>query len=128
MDQQPDKLFRDKLHRYEGAVSPHAWERISTNVGKTSTRSLWLKIAASMLILLAAGVLIFSWRQEPNEPIAEKAVAPEIRKSPSSDERIEEIPSEKEEAAILPKDIASSEGQKVSRKEQKVVTPTEQPP
>lgn len=59
MNQQPDKFFREKLHGYQKPVSPEAWSRISQNLDKKNRTSLWLKVAASVLLLATTGILLY---------------------------------------------------------------------
>jgi hypothetical protein len=58
MNQQPDKLFRDKLENFQKPASAEAWKRIERNLGsKKNNIALYLKIAASVLLVVTAGVL-----------------------------------------------------------------------
>ncbi|MEX2232683.1 MAG: hypothetical protein WD824_11010 [Cyclobacteriaceae bacterium] len=92
MNRQPDKLFRDKLQGYQKPVSPEVWKKISENLHQKNRSVVWLKIAASILLLACAGVLIF--------PLASRTPAPVISEKP--------VPSSKQErqdaAKIIPKE------------------------
>jgi hypothetical protein len=69
MNQQPDKLFREKLENYHKPVSPTAWSRVEKNINKKNDRTLWLKIAASLLLVATATILL--WPDELAEnPLA----------------------------------------------------------
>lgn len=57
MDQQPDKLFREKLEGFQKKPLPAVWERVEKNLNKKNSKLLWLKVAAA--ILLTATVSIF---------------------------------------------------------------------
>lgn len=63
MDQQPDKLFRDKLEGYDQAVPTQAWNRVSANVATRRTSVWWLSAAAVALIASAA-VFIYPLKKE----------------------------------------------------------------
>jgi hypothetical protein len=58
MTSQPEKLFRDKLENFQRPAPAAAWERIESNLDKTSNKKLWLKIAAGLLLLTVAGFLL----------------------------------------------------------------------
>lgn len=55
MMQQPDKLFREKLEQYQRPAPASAWDKIDANLNKKSNKGLWLKIAASLLLVALAG-------------------------------------------------------------------------
>jgi len=57
----PDKLFRDGLEHHRKAAPNSAWERIESGLDRKQNRSQWMKIAASLLLLLVAFVLF--WHQ-----------------------------------------------------------------
>ena len=59
MNQQPDKLFRDKLHDFRRPVSTNAWGRVEQQLDKKDDKAVWLKIAAAVL-LVAASVFVIS--------------------------------------------------------------------
>jgi hypothetical protein len=59
MNQQPDKLFRDKLENFHKPVSATAWSRVEKNITKKNDRALWLKVAASILLVATATVLLW---------------------------------------------------------------------
>ncbi|MFZ6010264.1 MAG: hypothetical protein ACOYXT_07925 [Bacteroidota bacterium] len=68
MNQQPDKLFRVKLEGYQKTAPSAAWSRIESKLDKKNDRTLWLKIAAALLLL--ASVAIFLWTSQFNEKSA----------------------------------------------------------
>lgn len=55
MMMQPDKLFREKLEQYQRPAPASAWDKIDANLDKKSNKGLWLKIAASLLLVALAG-------------------------------------------------------------------------
>lgn len=59
MNQQPDKLFRDKLSGLSRPVPPAAWDRISQGLQPPARRIAPWKIAASILLPLVAGAAIY---------------------------------------------------------------------
>lgn len=59
MTQQPDKFFRDKLRNHEASPPPAAWDRISAGLGRKRTRTTWINVAASVLVLSAVAALLY---------------------------------------------------------------------
>ena len=58
MNQQPDKLFREKLEGYQKPAPASAWEKIAAAQSKKNDKWLWLKIAASIAFVAAAGYMV----------------------------------------------------------------------
>ena len=58
MNQQPDKLFREKLEGYQKPAPASAWEKIAAAQSKKNDRWLWLKIAACIAFVAAAGYMV----------------------------------------------------------------------
>ncbi len=65
MKQQPDKLFRDKLANESMPAPEAAWARIESKLPAQRTPWLYLKIAASFILIL--GCAIFLWPAD--EPV-----------------------------------------------------------
>ena len=59
MNQQPDKLFRDKLYGHQRPVSSEAWQKVASNINRTAPR-LWMKVAATVVVSLATGIFLYS--------------------------------------------------------------------
>ncbi|MBL0742799.1 hypothetical protein [Chryseolinea lacunae] len=51
MNQQPDKFFRDKLEHYQHPAPSGAWDKIEAGLEKKTTRGIWWRIAASLLLV-----------------------------------------------------------------------------
>ena len=65
MNQQPDKLFRDKLADLEKAPPASAWDRLNTATRPAKTAgNFWLRIAASLLLLALAGVVFVMLKKD----------------------------------------------------------------
>ena len=73
MKKQPDKLFRNKLHDYQRPVSREAWARVAQNLDKKHRSFAWMKIAATVLIVAAAGLWLFR-PQEPGRQLTHRDV------------------------------------------------------
>ncbi len=59
MNQQPDKLFHEKLTGLSRPVSASAWSRVEANLDKKNNKALWLKIAATLLVLAVASFILW---------------------------------------------------------------------
>ena len=69
MNQQPDKLFRDKLESFSRPAPASAWDRIETGLDKkNNTRGIWWKAAASLLLLVVAGYILWSALHDSTTP------------------------------------------------------------
>ena len=88
MNQQPDKLFRDKLKNYQPAAPASAWDRIAAAQGKKKSNKGWLKIAASLLLVAGAGaVWVLTMPGAPPAQVAgTQALAPDARHNSKPDE------------------------------------------
>ena len=61
MNQQPDKLFRDKLESFSRPAPASAWDKIEAGLDKkNNTGGIWWKVAASLLVLVVAGYILWS--------------------------------------------------------------------
>lgn len=58
MNQQPDKLFREKLAGFQKTVPASAWNNVEARLNKKNNKGLWLKIAASLLLLAVTVFLL----------------------------------------------------------------------
>ena len=59
MNQQPDKLFREKLESLQKPAPASAWDKIEKNLDNKSPKGLWWKIAASLLLLAVATYMLW---------------------------------------------------------------------
>ncbi len=59
MNQQPDKLFREKLEGFQKPAPASAWDKIEKNLNNKSPKGLWWKIAASLLLLAVATYVLW---------------------------------------------------------------------
>jgi hypothetical protein len=97
MNQQPDKLFREKLHGHQKDAPPAAWKRISENHA-TNKRFSWLKIAATILVLVSAGIFVFPiLNKKTDNTIAGKVVSPAEKEESATSGKV--VPEEKQPAA-----------------------------
>ena len=75
MNQQPDKLFRDKLEHYKTPPPESAWEKIAASQIQSSNRGLWIKVAASASLVAIATYLLWPHAGSGNQQnvLAERA-------------------------------------------------------
>jgi hypothetical protein len=98
MNQQPDKLFREKLEDFSKPAPASAWDRIEAGLDKkNSKRGLWWKVAASLLLLAVAGYILWSsTRNNTISPspssIARKSESIPSTTSPAKEEAPDIIP------------------------------------
>lgn len=71
MNPQPDQLFRKKLQDHHLPAPPSAWERIENNLSRTKRFIFW-RLAAAVLLLIAASWIIFSLRSVPQQSVTEE--------------------------------------------------------
>lgn len=72
MNQQPDRLFREKLENFQKAAPAHSWSRVEAGLTKKNNRTLWLKVAASLLLLVAAAALLLRPQKNTAPLLTEK--------------------------------------------------------
>lgn len=70
-NQQPDNFFRDKLANYHKPAPAGAWDRIETSLKKTKPGFARWKVAASLLLLVSAGYILWLQSSDLNKPVAE---------------------------------------------------------
>ncbi|HEY9048986.1 MAG TPA: hypothetical protein VIN08_23965 [Ohtaekwangia sp.] len=96
MNQQPDKLFRERLESFSRPAPASAWDRIEAGLDKKDNKGLWWKVAASLLVLMVAGYILWlsagGNRTTPTtQPVAETPHAKPDHK-PALTEQIPSIP------------------------------------
>jgi hypothetical protein len=101
-----DQYFRKKLETHEEKPSALAWERLESQLPKNERKGYFplLKIAAAIIILLAAGVVLLNWTDD-ELPAVKQVAELDLEKVSSSTQNqeietfaeTEVIPSPKEE-------------------------------
>jgi hypothetical protein len=110
MNQQPDKLFRDKLQSFQTPAPSGAWNRIEANLDKKNDKVLWFRIAASLLLVAIAAYLLW-----PSNSI--NTPKPELAGKTKTQETVK--PEQKKEEQIIP--VAPSEEKKIAKQQTKSV-------
>jgi hypothetical protein len=93
MNQQPDKLFREKLASYQKTAPANAWNRIEAGLAPKKETGLWWKIAASLLLVAVATFILWPSTDPGTKPIAtevDKGVAKPENTSPIQKENVAE--------------------------------------
>lgn len=95
MNQQPDKLFREKLEGYQKPAPASAWDKIETNLDHKSPKGLWWKIAASLLLIAVATYTLWPKTETIENPLAKKTEVTKPLPTVKEDEvNIESIPTD----------------------------------
>jgi hypothetical protein len=102
MNQQPDKLFRDKLENFQHAAPSGAWEKIAGQQSTRNTGRTWLRVAAALLLLAMAG--IYGWNQFAQRPA-----------SPTLAEKYPQTKKDPEPAAVPPGDMTGQQGEPLAK-------------
>jgi len=99
MKQQPDKLFSDKLASYSRPAPTRAWDAIEAGLDKRSHKGLWLKLAASLLLLATTTYVLWQvYGSQKGEPARNLATttpavqAPVVRDSAAHNTTIATTP------------------------------------
>ncbi len=85
MNQQPDKLFREKLEGYQKPAPASAWEKIAAAQSKKNDKWLWLKIAASIAFVAVIGYM--SWPEPKTENLSQESST-----KPAEEKTSEQVP------------------------------------
>jgi hypothetical protein len=70
MSQQPDKLFREKLEGFHKPAPTAAWNKIEAGLQKKNNTTIWLRVAAAVLLAAVATFLIWTNQWTPSGQIA----------------------------------------------------------
>lgn len=75
-----DRLFRKKLRNFSGKPSIEAWDAIERQLSGNRKRKgyIWLSIAASLALAIAAGFYIYFNRPVENAPGPSIAITPDV--------------------------------------------------
>lgn len=103
-DKDFDRLFAGKLGELDEEPSAHVWENIAGKINPPKRRRPWLSIAASVLLVLSAGVFILRkthpetnmvQQQNMRKPLPEKteAAQPELFSPLKTDDQAQQLAS-----------------------------------
>lgn len=111
MENQTDKLFKDKLENHAWAPSPNAWEKIENNLEKKSKPIIWWRAVAAILLVGALLGISYWWTGEEasTRPIAEqKKVDSKIETKTTEQAPTPEIDATKKSTEIIRKQLQQS--------------------
>lgn len=105
MNQQPDKLFREKLEGYQKPAPASAWDRIETNLDTKSPKGLWWKIAASLLLIAMATYMLWPKTQTTEKPLAIKVEETKSLPTVKEDDVTKELTPNDQTPTIVPEAV-----------------------
>jgi ABC-type nickel/cobalt efflux system permease component RcnA len=118
MNQQPDKLFRDKLEGFHKPVPTAAWNKIEAGLQKKNNKTIWLKVAAAVLLVAVAAFLVWTNQRTPAEQLATDTIQNNKKENQGQDQKHDQTEA-KEESIVqpeqMPPPIATTIGKKASR-------------
>lgn len=97
-DKEFDSLFRSKLENFEAAPTSQVWDGIVEDLGGKRRYAVllpWLSIAASLLVLVAAGVLFI-----PQKTTVKSSVSHGIAKTPVPPQTVKHDPAVPQQQGI----------------------------
>lgn len=118
MNQQPDKFFRDKLEHYQRPAPTGAWDKIEAGLEKKTTRGIWWRIAASLLLVALVSFTLWKTTQtasdsrtlaDKTEPAPSKNARPDPSKAQTT---TSETTAPKTTDAQIRKDVAQTHSDK----------------
>ncbi len=127
MNQQPDKLFREKLEGHQRPAPAGAWDKIETKLDKKSPKGLWWKIAASLLLFVVATYMLWPKTQGTEKTLAKKVE--EVKPLPAvKEDQVSKEPSTTNETSVVtPDPVQENNVAKVNKEnqpKQKIEEPT----
>ncbi|MBT1702373.1 hypothetical protein [Chryseosolibacter indicus] len=85
MNQQPDKFFQKKLKNFSKPVPTTAWNRVAEKLDKKKDRYIWMKVAASVLIICTTTLVFLNLKDNSQSQLAltnkEESTAPRVKKN-----------------------------------------------
>lgn len=110
MENQMDKLFKDKLENHAWAPSSNAWEKIENNLEKKSKPIIWWRAAAAILLVGALWGISYWWTGEEagTQPVAEQKKADSKPETKTEQTQTPEIDATKKSTEIIKKQLQQS--------------------
>jgi hypothetical protein len=59
MNQQTDRLFKEKLEGFRKPAPANAWARVESQLDKKKNKAIWLRIAAAIVFIMAATAALY---------------------------------------------------------------------
>jgi hypothetical protein len=123
MNQQIDKFFRDKLENYQTPAPDGAWNKLEKKINKKNQPGLWLKIAASFLLIAVSIFLLWPTNKSiPNNNTAVQKTEHSSRHANAEKIAVIDVPDEVKEQEITRTPLKSSGIKKGNKKIDVVMT------
>lgn len=91
MTQQPDNLFKGKLEHYSRPAPAMAWDKIEARLDKSSSRVVWMKIAASVAAAVMATYLLWPASEQTVAPLANQTDKHQEQTTPDKTTKTESL-------------------------------------
>lgn len=110
MENQTDKLFKDKLENHTWMPSANAWEKIENNLEKKSKPIIWWRAAAAILLVGALLGISYWWtgKEAGTQPIAEQKKVDSKPETKTEQTQAPEIDATKKSTEIIKKQLQQS--------------------
>jgi hypothetical protein len=89
MNQPLDNFFREKLGQAHKPAPPAAWDRIDAGLNGKQRKGVWLKVAASVMIVAAGSFILWPAEKTSHMPVA---TAPSKESAPHTPQQIAPAP------------------------------------
>lgn len=120
MNQQPDKLFREKLEGFHKTAPSAAWNKIEAGLQKKNNKAIWLRVAAAVLLVAVATFLI--WTNQSARSIDQIAEENKKREPHVQQKTQPQAHSDKEEVTVQPQQVQPSIATNAEKKANKIRT------
>jgi ABC-type nickel/cobalt efflux system permease component RcnA len=134
MNQQPDKLFREKLEGFHKPAPTAAWNKIDAGLRKKNNKTIWLRVAASVLLVAVAAFLIWTTQRTPAEQIAIDTNQNNKKESQGQDQKLNQTKAQ-EKPVLQPEQLESPTAATIVKKPKQTkaiqslpVTPAQEEP
>jgi len=89
----PDPLFRNGLEHYRKTAPASVWDRVEAGLDRKRRRSIWLKVAAGLCLLIATSVSLLQHSQrDPAFATISKESPPITSKQDTTSTTVKEVP------------------------------------
>jgi len=127
MNQQPDKLFREKLEGYQRPAPASAWDKIETNLDKKNPKGLWWKIAASLLLVAVATYILWPKNQPTESSLAKKVEKTKSLPATTEDQKSTKLLPSETQTPVAPESVQENKVAKADKEDDQSVQEIEEP-
>jgi hypothetical protein len=118
MNQQPDKLFREKLEGFHKPAPAAAWNKIEAGLQKKNNTTIWVRVAAAVLLAAVATFLIWTNQRTPSGQIAADTNQNNKKESQAQDQKHDQTTVQEEQVSQPQQaqpSVATTAGEKTNR-------------